>query len=121
EVVNQYWDDIDYIKLSYSTSNKEDSDISTLLLTKKENPIVFNKFETSEYKIFISYNKFKEYLLDKNIINMGQHINQKRTHIRSYFNLFNDGYGYSVQYDILDLKYHRRRSYKNDFKVWFYE
>ncbi|KAF0394054.1 hypothetical protein F8M41_010373 [Gigaspora margarita] len=52
-------------------NNKEDSDVSTLLLTKEENPIVCDKFETSEYKIFISYDKFKEYLLDENIINVG--------------------------------------------------
>ncbi|CAG8855601.1 10267_t:CDS:1, partial [Gigaspora margarita] len=132
EVVNQYWDDIDYIESSYSTSNKEDSDVSTLLLTEEENPIVFDKFETSEYKIFISYDKFKEYLLDENIINVGATYRSKEkrlkgildfceAHIRSYFNLFNDGYGYSVQYNILDLNYYRRKSYENDFKVWFHE
>ncbi|RIB17234.1 hypothetical protein C2G38_2187864 [Gigaspora rosea] len=35
------------------------------------------------------------------------------------FNLFNDGYSYYIQYKTLDLMEHRRKSYENDFKVWF--
>ncbi|RIB04248.1 hypothetical protein C2G38_2222893 [Gigaspora rosea] len=127
EVVNQYWDDIDYIESSYSTSNKEDSDVSTLLLVEEENPIVFDKFETSEYKIFISYDK---YLFDENLINVGATYRSKKkrlknilefleAHIRSYFNLFNNGYSYYIQYNTLDLMEHRRKSYENDFEIWF--
>ncbi|RIB17028.1 hypothetical protein C2G38_2038079 [Gigaspora rosea] len=130
EVVNQYWDDIDYIESSYLTSNKKDLDVSALLLVEEKNPIVFNKFETSEYKIFVSYDKFKEYLFDKNLINVGAtyHSKEKRlknilefleAHIRSYFNLFNDGYSYYIQYNTLDLMEHKRKSYKNDFEIWF--
>ncbi|RIB20246.1 hypothetical protein C2G38_2179763 [Gigaspora rosea] len=130
EVVNQYWDDIDYIESSYSTSNKGDLDVSTLLFVEEENPIVFDKFETSEYKIFISYDKFKEYLFDENLINVRAtyYSKEKRlknilefleAHIRSYFNLFNNGYSYYIQYNTLDLMEHKRKSYENDFEIWF--
>ncbi|RIB05160.1 hypothetical protein C2G38_2220471 [Gigaspora rosea] len=96
------WD----IQLSCSTSYKEDSKITTLKLDEEENQIV-QEIRTSEYKIFISYKKFKEYLLDENFIDVGAtyHSKEKRlknilefleAHTRSYFNLFNDGHNYYI-------------------------
>ncbi|CAG8832440.1 24460_t:CDS:1, partial [Racocetra persica] len=42
---------------------------STLPTTKEENQeIIKNYIQTSEYKIFTNYEKFKEYLLEKKII-----------------------------------------------------
>ncbi|RIB25679.1 hypothetical protein C2G38_2165273 [Gigaspora rosea] len=112
-----------------STSLKEESNILTQRLDKEENQII-QEIETSEYKIFISYEKFKEHLLNENLINIGTTYRSKEkclknilefleAHIRSYFNLFNDCYSYYIQYNTLDLMEHRRKSYKNNFEIWF--
>ncbi|CAG8850388.1 36514_t:CDS:1, partial [Racocetra persica] len=45
---------------------------STLPTTKEENQeIIENYIQTSKYKIFTSYEKFKDYLLEEEIISLG--------------------------------------------------
>ncbi|KAF0382635.1 hypothetical protein F8M41_011865 [Gigaspora margarita] len=122
------WDNIEKIEPSCSTVNKKEFETTPLLTIEKESPI--QEIEISKYKIFISYERFKEYLLDKKIINVGAIYWSKdkrlknileflEAHTRSYFNLFGDSYNYFIQYNTLDLMEHRRRSYENDFKIWF--
>ncbi|CAG8785509.1 4858_t:CDS:2, partial [Gigaspora margarita] len=60
------WNNTKEIELSCSIVNKEKIEL-TLLTIEEESPIV-DEIKTNEYKIFISYRKFKEYLLKKKII-----------------------------------------------------
>ncbi|CAG8723860.1 12184_t:CDS:1 [Dentiscutata erythropus] len=109
------WDDICVKVESWSTSStsdKEDSFETTLLLVEFD-----NQFSVIDLKF---YTRYEEYLDDvrqkkpKNYKKFKIYFSFLDAHIRSYHNLFYDGMWYYR--DSWNLLLHRRKGYENDFE-----
>ena len=83
----------------------------------------------SNFLIFDNFEEFTNYLYKKKIINNNWYYNDNKrlknildflnAHIKSYFNMYNDGEKYFIVNNTSDLREHRAKSYKNDFEIWF--
>ncbi|KAF0466649.1 hypothetical protein F8M41_026152 [Gigaspora margarita] len=119
---------------SYSTNTKEEFKPS-LVLIEEENQLeieVFQQLFKIDYKVFISYEEFKEHLVENKIINysLKNYTNIKNcrlqgilafleAHICSYFYIFEEGFKYSKMNNTDDLNLWRAEGYEQDFNKWF--
>jgi hypothetical protein len=130
---NNNWDDFyqENNWSSYSITNKKDFFESFLSVVEEENQY-FKEIELREFKIFIDYQQFREYLINEKIINFFlrdynnikshriQHIlGAIEAHMKSYFYLFKDPY-FNIN-NTSDLKDERAIGYEWNFDSWFYK
>ncbi|KAF0513137.1 hypothetical protein F8M41_017843 [Gigaspora margarita] len=129
---NQTEKENDY--LPYSVDINKDSFKSLLIQTEDEKQSGFDCLEiSSEYLVFINFESFQNYLYNNKIIESGRiYYNSKNkrlksilrfldAHIGSYYNMYYDDEKYFKENNIFDLREHRSKSYRNDFKIWFNE
>ncbi|KAF0497101.1 hypothetical protein F8M41_020793 [Gigaspora margarita] len=117
-----------------SINSKEEFE-SPLVSIEEENQLeieIFQQLYEIDYKVFISYEEFKEHLVENKIINysLKNYTNVKNcqlqgilsfleAHICSYFYIFEEGYKYSKMNNTNDLNLWRAEGYQQDFEYWF--